>query len=122
MKDNINLSVSFRPFFSNVYCKADARFYDVLQVQISSWPLWIQQIISFVTTITFIFPILTVVWLVLNSTVSFPLESMVNSIAKRLAGVFSVECQQPAQVTITLANYNGPRKSGEPIKTRYEHM
>lgn len=94
MNDNINLSVSFRPFFSNVYCKADARFYDVLQVQISSWPLWIQQIISFVTTVTFIFPILTVVWLVFNSTVSFPLESMVNSIAKRLAGVFSVECHE----------------------------
>lgn len=69
----------FPSFFSNVHCKADARLYDVLQVEISSWPSWIQQIVNFVTTITFIFPILTVVWLVYSATFSVLLENMVNS-------------------------------------------
>ncbi|KAL9956731.1 hypothetical protein ACROYT_G038255 [Oculina patagonica] len=51
--------------FSNVYCNEHARFYDVLKLEISYWPSWIQQIINFVTTVTFIFPILTVVCLFL---------------------------------------------------------
>ena len=77
----LNWSITFVSslFFSNVYCNADARFYDVLQVEISSWPSWIQQIVNFVTTITFIFPILTVVWWVYNAPFFVMSEKMVNS-------------------------------------------
>nr|XP_058970366.1 transmembrane channel-like protein 7 [Pocillopora verrucosa] len=51
--------------FSNANCNADARMYQVLTKEISTWPSVVQDIINFVTTVTFIFPVLTVVCLLL---------------------------------------------------------
>lgn len=51
-------------FCSNKYCIDDARIFDVLTEEMNSWPPVIRELIGYGTTATFLFPILTVVWLV----------------------------------------------------------
>ena len=50
--------------FSNKYCIDDARIFDVLTEELNSWPPVVRELIGYGTTATFLFPILTVVWLV----------------------------------------------------------
>ena len=52
-------------FCSNKYCIDDARIFDVLTEEMNSWPPVVRELIGYGTTATFLFPILTVVWLVL---------------------------------------------------------
>lgn len=51
--------------FSNINCDADKRIFGVLSGEIASWPLWIQEIINFMSTAAFIFPVLMVICLML---------------------------------------------------------
>ena len=38
------------------------RIFGVLSNEIDSWPSWIQEIINYMSTAAFIFPILMVIW------------------------------------------------------------
>ncbi|KAJ7371092.1 Transmembrane channel-like [Desmophyllum pertusum] len=51
--------------FSNFNCDADARIISVLSNEIDSWPSWIQEIINYISTAAFIFPVLMVICLML---------------------------------------------------------
>ncbi|KAL9956729.1 hypothetical protein ACROYT_G038252 [Oculina patagonica] len=60
--------------FSNMNCDADARIFSVLSAEIDSWPSWIQEIINYISTAAFIFPVLMVICLML-----YYFRSMTNS-------------------------------------------
>lgn len=51
--------------FSNANCDANKRIFNVLSTEIDSWPLAIQEIIDYISTAAFIFPILMIICLIL---------------------------------------------------------
>lgn len=51
--------------FSNVDCLGSKRIFGVLSDEIDSWPQWIQEIINYISTAAFIFPVLLVIGLML---------------------------------------------------------
>ncbi|PFX22961.1 transmembrane channel-like protein 7 [Stylophora pistillata] len=51
--------------FSNSDCNPDKRIFDVLSTEIDSWPQAIQEIIRYIGTAAFIFPVLMVICLIL---------------------------------------------------------
>lgn len=54
--------MSFFLFFSNFNCDPNKRILDVLVKEIRTWPQAIQEIINYLSTAAFIFPILMIIW------------------------------------------------------------
>lgn len=54
--------LSFFLFCSNFNCDENKRILDVLGKEISTWPQAIQEIINYLSTAAFIFPILMIIW------------------------------------------------------------
>lgn len=47
---------------SNVNCEETKRILGVLSTEIDTWPTWLQEIIKYVGTAAFIFPVMMIVW------------------------------------------------------------